>query len=72
MRRRHLTVIAIALVLNLGFWSWLNWPQKEQAWSGVIRGVSFAPFSNDHNPLTKINPTPEDITRDLQLVSGQV
>lgn len=72
MRRRNLIVIALALILNLGFWSWLNWPQQEEAWSGVIRGVSFAPFSNAHNPISKIDPTPEDITRDLQLVSGQV
>lgn len=43
--------------MNLGVWAWVNRPQDEAAWSGVLRGVSFSPYQAKEDPLANRFPT---------------
>lgn len=44
MPRRTVPIVAFVVLMNLGVWAWVNRPQDEAAWSGVLRGVSFSPY----------------------------
>ena len=58
--------------MNLGVWAWVNRPQDEAAWSGVLRGVSFSPYQAKEDPLANRFPTTQEIDRDLQVVASRV
>src|SRR5262245_27765537 len=72
MPRRTWLILAVVLLGNLGCWAWINRPQDEIAFNGVIRGVSFSPYGPDHDPLENRFPTADDIDRDLQVVASRV
>jgi exo-beta-1,3-glucanase (GH17 family)/cellulose synthase/poly-beta-1,6-N-acetylglucosamine synthase-like glycosyltransferase len=72
MPGRTFLILAVVLLGNLGAWAWINRPQEEVAWQGVLRGVSFSPYGAADDPLAERFPTAAAIERDLQLVSSRV
>jgi exo-beta-1,3-glucanase (GH17 family)/glycosyltransferase involved in cell wall biosynthesis len=72
MPRRTLPILAGVVLANFALWGWLNRPQDEVAWEGVIRGVSFSPYGAGEDPLKERFPTQASIDRDLQLLSDRV
>jgi exo-beta-1,3-glucanase (GH17 family)/cellulose synthase/poly-beta-1,6-N-acetylglucosamine synthase-like glycosyltransferase len=60
------------VLANFALWGWLNRPQEEMAWNGVIRGVSFSPYRGNEDPTKDRFPTEESIDRDLQLLADRV
>ncbi len=72
MPRRTVPIVAFVVLINLGVWAWVNRPQDEAAWSGVLRGVSFSPYQAKEDPLANRFPTTQEIDRDLQVVASRV
>jgi len=71
MPRRTIPILAFVILMNLGLWAWVNRPQDEAAWSGVLRGVSFSPYQAGEDPLANRYPTASEIDRDLQAVTNR-
>jgi exo-beta-1,3-glucanase (GH17 family)/cellulose synthase/poly-beta-1,6-N-acetylglucosamine synthase-like glycosyltransferase len=65
-------ILVAVLVANFGLWAWMNQPQEEVAFNGVIRGVSFSPYGEKHDPLQERFPSTADIERDLQILASRV
>jgi exo-beta-1,3-glucanase (GH17 family)/cellulose synthase/poly-beta-1,6-N-acetylglucosamine synthase-like glycosyltransferase len=60
----------VTAIMFAGAWGVANRPVDMQPWHGELRGVSFAPYRGDHNPMTGIDPTPEELAQDLKTVAG--
>jgi exo-beta-1,3-glucanase (GH17 family)/cellulose synthase/poly-beta-1,6-N-acetylglucosamine synthase-like glycosyltransferase len=65
-------IAAIIILANVGYWSWSNRPQHEEAYLGEIKGFSFSPFHRGEDPAQDKYPTPSEINSDLALVSHEV
>ncbi|MCC7258276.1 MAG: glycosyltransferase [Gammaproteobacteria bacterium] len=72
MPGRTFVILGAVVLANLTAWGWLNRPQQEVAWDGVVRGVSFSPYRAGDDPLRERFPTVESIDRDLQVVANHV
>ncbi|MGH8557681.1 MAG: glycosyltransferase [Methylococcales bacterium] len=73
MRQKLFRCAALLLVVvaNFGVWTYLNKPQFAPAWDGTMMGVSFSPMGLEHNPMTGILPSEEEIDRDLGRLAGK-
>jgi len=70
---RTLFFIALVVVVN-ALITWLNnLPQDAgvDVPGGKVNSVSFAPFREDHSPLTEVFPSAQEIDEDLRLLAGQ-
>jgi exo-beta-1,3-glucanase (GH17 family) len=70
---RILLVILLAVAVN-ALLTWLNnLPQDAgvDVPDGKVNSVSFAPFREDHSPLTLVFPSNQEIEEDLRLLAGQ-
>ncbi len=72
LRLSAVAILALVLSVNVALWAYVNQPIETRPWSGLIRGVSFAPYQKDHDPQTKRFPTVEDIDADLRFVQDKV
>ncbi|MFZ5790320.1 MAG: glycosyltransferase family 2 protein [Pseudomonadota bacterium] len=62
----------VTAIMFAGAWGVANRPVDMQPWHGELRGVSFAPYRDDHNPMTGVDPTPVELSQDLKTVAGFV
>ena len=69
---RNLAIVALAALINLGGWLYLNPTESVVPWSGMINGVSFSPYRDNQNPLNGEHPTSAQIAEDLKLLAGKV
>ncbi|EIC27945.1 exo-beta-1,3-glucanase [Methylomicrobium album] len=70
---RTLLLVALAVIVN-ALITWLNnLPQDAgvDVPDGKVNSVSFAPFREDHSPLTLVFPNSQEIDEDLRLLAGQ-
>ncbi|WP_236994003.1 exo-beta-1,3-glucanase [Candidatus Methylomicrobium oryzae] len=70
---RTLLFIVLAVAANVLI-TWLNnLPQDAgvDVPDGKVNSVSFAPFREDHSPLTLVFPNSQEIDEDLRLLAGQ-
>ena len=59
MRISNWIIGLVTAAFFAGAWGITNRPVDEQPWRGELRGLSFAPYTDAHNPMTKVDPTPE-------------
>ena len=64
-------VLVVVVVLNITIWSVLNRPQSSKGWEGVMKGITFTPLREHHDPKKGILPTQEELEEDLRLLAGQ-
>ncbi|MEE9326877.1 MAG: beta-(1-3)-glucosyl transferase, partial [Cocleimonas sp.] len=64
--------LALLILANLFFWSYMNRPDSLQSWNGPMMGVTFNPNREHHNPEKGLHPTKDEIDQDLSLLSEQV
>ena len=72
MKASSILIFLLIIVANLIGWSYFNRPQEAQAWLGTIKGISFSPLREHHNPEKGIFPHREEIAEDLNLLQGKV
>jgi exo-beta-1,3-glucanase (GH17 family)/cellulose synthase/poly-beta-1,6-N-acetylglucosamine synthase-like glycosyltransferase len=70
MRISNWIIGLVTAAFFAGAWGITNRPVDEQPWRGELRGLSFAPYTDAHNPMSKVDPTPEEISRDLKAVAS--
>lgn len=69
---RILAILAVVYALVIAGWGIINFSRGGQEWAGVINGVSFTPYRNDHNPATNSFPTRTEIEEDVKTVAPYV
>lgn len=70
MRTSDLLMGIFTAALFAALWSLGNRPIELKPWTEPLRGLSFAPYHADANPLSGKDPTLEQIARDLAVVAG--
>jgi len=71
-RLGSIVTLLIVLIGNMALWWYLNRPFLGYDYTGMIEGVSFNPFRENQNPDKGINPSLEQIEKDLQILAGKV
>jgi exo-beta-1,3-glucanase (GH17 family)/cellulose synthase/poly-beta-1,6-N-acetylglucosamine synthase-like glycosyltransferase len=71
-RLRIFFVMAVVFMLNIVGWSAINLAREGEAWDGVMNGVSFTPYRDDHNPSKNSFPTREEIAEDVRTIAPYV
>ncbi|WP_198246609.1 glycosyl hydrolase family 17 protein [methane-oxidizing endosymbiont of Gigantopelta aegis] len=66
------SILALLMLSNFAFWSWLNKPHSAQPWNGVITGLSFNPMRLEHDPSKNSFPSSQEIEQDLALLQNKV
>lgn len=69
---RILFVASLVFAVSILVWGTINLSREGQEWDGVINGVSFTPYRDDHNPETGQYPTREEIEEDVRTVAPYV
>lgn len=69
---RILFVMGLVCAINIVAWGVINLSRESQEWDGVINGVSFTPYRDNHNPNTNSFPTREEIDEDVRTVAPYV
>jgi exo-beta-1,3-glucanase (GH17 family)/cellulose synthase/poly-beta-1,6-N-acetylglucosamine synthase-like glycosyltransferase len=65
-------IIAVAIAaVTVSVWAWINRPDSEPPWPGMIQGFSFSPMRTGDNPMLGKYPTVEQIEEDLILLKGK-
>ncbi|MDP3189049.1 glycosyltransferase [Limnobacter sp.] len=64
-------VLFAFVLLVVGSYGYTNQPVQEPPWTKVIPGFAFSPYQAGQSPLDNIEPTVDDITRDLALLKGK-
>ena len=67
-----IATLALLVIANLFFWTYINSPDKVQSWEGPMMGVSFNPARRHHNPQKGLFPSEAEINEDLSLLEGKV
>ncbi|MEE9396946.1 MAG: glycosyltransferase [Methylococcales bacterium] len=67
-----IATLALLVIANLFFWTYVNRPDKVQSWEGPMMGVTFNPARRHHNPQKGIFPSEVEINEDLSLLKGKV
>ncbi|MGE3968258.1 MAG: glycosyltransferase [Dongiaceae bacterium] len=70
MRASDLIIGVFTATLFAGVWSLGNQPVEMSTWTEPLRGMSFAPYRPDANPMSGKDPTPAQIAEDLKVVTG--
>ncbi len=45
---------------------------EEPNWPDRVKGMAFAPYRMDHNPIKEVDPTRDEIRADVELLAGKV
>lgn len=72
MRKSGFFILAAVALCNLFAWSLLNRDEQEVAWQGLIKGVSYSPYTRDKSPLSGDSPSRNEIDADMQILRGKV
>ena len=59
------------VLLVLGGYGYVNQPVQEPPWTKVVPGFAFSPYQAGQSPITQVEPSLEDINRDLSLLAGK-
>lgn len=65
-------ILILVVIINLMVWAFLNRPYEVKSWLGIMQGVTFTPLRPGDQPDQGINPSPEEIERDIALFEGKV
>ncbi len=69
---RIIFVLALVFMVNITLWGVINLSRDSSAWDGVISGVSFTPYRDEHNPAKHNFPTLQEIEEDVRTVAPYV
>ncbi len=69
---RIVFVLALVFMANITVWGIINLSRDSSAWDGVISGVSFTPYRDEHNPAKHSFPTVQEIEEDVRTVAPYV
>ena len=74
MKKIVLSIMTLALlvIINLLFWTYINQPHSNQSWDGTMMGVTFSPMREHHDPEKGLFPSTEEISQDLALLADHV
>ncbi len=50
LRPSVLTLVALVAAANVAFWTIINRPVNEKAWTGTFKGLAYAPYRGDQDP----------------------
>ncbi len=67
----YLAIIPFA-VLSVVLWAMADRSSDEPNWPDRVKGVAFSPYRLQHNPVSEIDPTLDDIRADIELLAGKV
>lgn len=59
------------VLLVVGGYGYTNQPAQEPPWTQVVPGFAFSPYQAGQSPMENIEPTLEEINRDLSLLAGK-
>lgn len=62
-------VIGLVFALLIAGWGVINFSHGGREWDGMMAGVAFTPYRNDHNPAKKSYPTRGEIEEDILTVA---
>ncbi|MGR8933487.1 MAG: glycosyltransferase [Gammaproteobacteria bacterium] len=65
-------VLVLVVIVNLTVWTVLNRPRQAQPYVGMVKGITYTPMRQHHDPKKGIYPTPEEIDSDLAVLEGKV
>jgi exo-beta-1,3-glucanase (GH17 family)/cellulose synthase/poly-beta-1,6-N-acetylglucosamine synthase-like glycosyltransferase len=71
MKYSSILVAAVFAAVTFGLWASINRPSVEPEWPARIRGFAFSPYQANESPDEREFPSPEEIDRDLALLSGK-
>jgi exo-beta-1,3-glucanase (GH17 family)/cellulose synthase/poly-beta-1,6-N-acetylglucosamine synthase-like glycosyltransferase len=71
MNRVNIIIAAAIAAVTISVWAWINRPDKEPPWPGMIQGFSFSPMRAGDNPMLGKYPTVQEIEDDLILLKGK-
>ncbi len=66
-----LAIIPVA-VLSVVLWAMADRSSEEPNWPDRVKGMAFAPYRMDHNPIKEVDPTRDEIRADVELLAGKV
>ncbi|MDH5785870.1 MAG: glycosyltransferase [Chromatiales bacterium] len=73
MHRLTNLIIGIAVtIISVSMWAYINQPQELPLWPDRITGFAYSPYHADQDPREQLYPSEEQISQDLQLLSGKV
>jgi exo-beta-1,3-glucanase (GH17 family)/cellulose synthase/poly-beta-1,6-N-acetylglucosamine synthase-like glycosyltransferase len=64
-----LVIAAAIAAANFALWTWVNRPVAVPEWQGPIGGFAYSVFQRWQSPLAGTYPNPEDIERDIAILS---
>ncbi|BBP45736.1 glycosyl transferase [Thiosulfatimonas sediminis] len=67
----NFSVVVLLISIIFGTYAYFNQPIEEPAWPNDIPGFAFSPYQKGQSPFLEKYPTPEQIDRDLELLSGK-
>lgn len=59
------------VLLVLGGYGYVNQPAQEPPWTQAIPGFAFSPYQAGQSPIAQVEPSVDDINRDLALLAGK-
>lgn len=59
------------VLLVVGGYGYTNQPAQEPPWTRIVPGFAFSPYQAGQSPMDNIEPTIDEINRDLSLLAGK-
>jgi hypothetical protein len=73
MRLSSIIIVIVVALVNAVLMAALHRPFGGAVeWDGVLRGLSFSPYSRDKSPVENRHPTVAEIENDVAVLAGAV